>query len=138
MLHRRVLKDDNRGVAEPLNETANGRGLIVRGTHRLLLTEITSSDDNSKNSDEMSRDSAEGMEGKIAPNTDISQLLFYRPTVAIGVGSAALKLPRKSLISEKFVWDPFLNLITLQKVNETAILARFENRHQQGKKMICE
>ena len=43
MLHRRVLLDDWRGVAEPLNETQCGcsacacAGLIARGVHRVLL-----------------------------------------------------------------------------------------------------
>ena len=43
MLHRRLLLDDWRGVAEPLNETQCGcsacacAGLIARGVHRVLL-----------------------------------------------------------------------------------------------------
>ncbi|KAK9842267.1 hypothetical protein WJX81_003590 [Elliptochloris bilobata] len=43
MLHRRMLLDDWRGVAEPLNETQCGcsacdcDGLITRGVHRVLL-----------------------------------------------------------------------------------------------------
>jgi len=50
MVHRRLLKDDNRGVAEPLDETQfvgsyagpkggmhSGPGLIVRGTHYVTL-----------------------------------------------------------------------------------------------------
>jgi hypothetical protein len=43
MLHRRTLLDDQRGVAEALNETECGcrdcacAGLIARGVHRVLL-----------------------------------------------------------------------------------------------------
>lgn len=38
MVHRRLLHDDGYGVDEALNETAYGRGLVVRGTHYLILT----------------------------------------------------------------------------------------------------
>ena len=44
MVHRRVLKDDNLGVGEPLNETECGceacqcAGLTARGTHLLAAT----------------------------------------------------------------------------------------------------
>jgi len=52
MVHRRVLKDDNFGVSEPLNETEftnpygidnveggahRGRGLVIRGQHQVLV-----------------------------------------------------------------------------------------------------
>ena len=37
MVHRRLLHDDNEGVGEPLNETAFGTGLVVRGKHFLIL-----------------------------------------------------------------------------------------------------
>ncbi|XP_065339498.1 lysosomal alpha-mannosidase-like [Cloeon dipterum] len=37
MLHRRLLFDDDKGVAEPLNETAFGEGLVARGKQILLF-----------------------------------------------------------------------------------------------------
>ena len=37
MVHRRILHDDERGVKEPLNETAFGQGLVVRGRHILIV-----------------------------------------------------------------------------------------------------
>jgi lysosomal alpha-mannosidase len=43
MLHRRLLYDDKMGVKEPLNETAYGEGLVVRGRHLLIVEPPTSS-----------------------------------------------------------------------------------------------
>ena len=37
MVHRRLLYDDRLGAGEPLNETAYGLGLVVRGKHILIL-----------------------------------------------------------------------------------------------------
>lgn len=37
MVHRRLLHDDRFGVGEPLNETAFGVGLVVRGRQALIL-----------------------------------------------------------------------------------------------------
>jgi lysosomal alpha-mannosidase len=36
MVHRRLLNDDALGVGEPLNESAFGEGLVVRGKHFLV------------------------------------------------------------------------------------------------------
>ncbi|KAK0079162.1 hypothetical protein PV326_008900 [Microctonus aethiopoides] len=47
MLHRRLLNDDAFGVGEALNEKAFGKGLVVRGTHYLIasdLNDITSAE----------------------------------------------------------------------------------------------
>ena len=43
MLHRRLLHDDQFGVGEPLNETAFGQGLVVRGKHKIIIESPSSS-----------------------------------------------------------------------------------------------
>ena len=43
MVHRRTLYDDALGVGEPLNETAYGTGLVVRGKHLLIIESPESS-----------------------------------------------------------------------------------------------
>nr|AYV89059.1 saliva protein-5 [Tetranychus truncatus] len=44
MLHRRLLHDDSLGVDEALNEPGvDGRGLIIRGKHYVLISDIKSS-----------------------------------------------------------------------------------------------
>lgn len=43
MLHRRTLYDDSQGVGEPINETAYGQGLVIRGRHLLLFESPSSS-----------------------------------------------------------------------------------------------
>jgi lysosomal alpha-mannosidase len=43
MVHRRLLRDDSFGVDEPLDETAFQQGLVVRGSHYLILSDGPSS-----------------------------------------------------------------------------------------------
>lgn len=38
-VHRRLLHDDAFGVDEALNETAFGKGLVVRGTHYIVAND---------------------------------------------------------------------------------------------------
>lgn len=39
-MHRRLLYDDNKGVVEPLDETAFGEGLVIRGKHVVQFNHI--------------------------------------------------------------------------------------------------
>jgi lysosomal alpha-mannosidase len=43
MVHRRILTSDSSDVAEPLNETAYGQGLAVRGRHLLVIGSLNMS-----------------------------------------------------------------------------------------------
>lgn len=40
MLHRRLTIDDGNGIHEVLDAVAHGRGLVVRGTHNVALSEM--------------------------------------------------------------------------------------------------
>ena len=43
-LHRRIVVDDQRGVNEPLNEPGvDGKGLIIRGRHLVLIDNVENS-----------------------------------------------------------------------------------------------
>ena len=43
-LHRRTIVDDRRGVGEPLNEPGvNGKGLIIRGRHVVIVDNVENS-----------------------------------------------------------------------------------------------
>lgn len=113
MVHRRILKDDRRGVAEALNETANGRGLIARGKHWLFYSDSLS----------YNIHRALGMD------------LFYRPTLSFGpVGQ--LEIPQWSFLAENLNLNEFLNLVTVQKISNTELLVRLENtlRTEEGGK----
>jgi len=83
MVHRRLLCDDNRGVAEPLNETQSispydwidskgntqhdpyriGKGLVVRGKHYLFLTPPSSA---------------------AKTYRSLQDKIYYQPVVAVG------------------------------------------------------
>lgn len=68
-IHRRLIRDDFFGVGEVLNETAFGKGLIVRGKHYLVL--------NGKTASEQTREIAEARERSIQLRTLLPSSLFF-------------------------------------------------------------
>ncbi|CAH1101502.1 unnamed protein product [Psylliodes chrysocephalus] len=48
MVHRRLLKDDGKGVGESLNEVEFQRGIYVRGSHYLIVGKASGSNANGK------------------------------------------------------------------------------------------
>ncbi|XP_063677322.1 lysosomal alpha-mannosidase-like isoform X2 [Bolinopsis microptera] len=107
MVHRRILNDDHRGVGEPLNETANGRGLIVRGRHWLFYSDTIS----------------------YHMHRDVGLDLFYKPTVVIG-NEGGIEVPTWNFYKSATPASQYLNIVTLQKipsVNGTDLLVRLEN-----------
>ena len=103
MVHRRLQADDHRGVAEALNETADGRGLIARGKHWLFYSDIIS--------EHLHR--------------SLAQDLFYRPVLAIAVDDEPA-VPQWSFMGSKIA-DQFLNLVTVQAESQSSILVRLES-----------
>ncbi|KAL5264156.1 hypothetical protein ACHWQZ_G005288 [Mnemiopsis leidyi] len=108
MVHRRILKDDYRGVSEPLNETANGQGLIARGKHWLFYSDTLS----------------------YHMHRDIGLDMFYKPTVVIG-NEGELGVPSWNFFKGSTPASEYLNVVTLQKIpsaeNTTSLLVRLEN-----------
>jgi alpha-mannosidase len=76
MVHRRNLVDDRRGVHEPLNETMCGcvkcdcAGLVVRGAHWLVLSEVQQSESDSNSG--------------AVPRRQLQQLMNDPPVLAFG------------------------------------------------------
>lgn len=106
MLHRRLLHDDAFGVGEALNETVNGKGLVARGNHRLLLTKKHSA-----------------FERKKVIETDLSPIIF--------VSKSDLSLKNWLLLSNCFSWlkSPLpegIHLLTLEPWGDKLLL-RLEN-----------
>ncbi|KAI2807423.1 carbohydrate binding [Blomia tropicalis] len=114
MLHRRLLHDDAFGVDEALNETGpDGNGLVVRGSHYLLLNDIVSS---------------------TRLHRELSQQLYLKPILGF--------MPKfnnhKSATRYQTVvdWMPKLpenvHILTLEQWNSKQILIRLENFYQKN------
>ena len=117
MVHRRTLADDDRGVGEPINETVSGidayppfgnttrigEGLIIRGTHRVLV-ENNNDDCNEKHKTTTS-----------SQFTESSNI----PTCG-GIGGARLA---RSLMDESFA-EPLVFVGTVPSLIEIPFLAK--------------
>ncbi|XP_056266285.1 lysosomal alpha-mannosidase isoform X2 [Pseudoliparis swirei] len=110
MLHRRLLYDDVRGVAEPLNETSAlfPEGLVVRG--RLLL-------------------SLERPAGAADAHRPLGQQEVLQPTLTFTDGE-----PRPDTVLEfsglQAALPPAVHLLTLTQWDEDSVLLRLEHQFQ--------
>ncbi|XP_071747296.1 lysosomal alpha-mannosidase-like [Lepeophtheirus salmonis] len=102
MIHRRLLFDDAFGVNEALNETAFGKGLVVRGKHWLLF---------------------EKPESK-APSRFLSIKKYDDCIVSFSDSSKALFVPLPPLNHDELPQN--VHILTLERVSN-GILIRFEH-----------
>ena len=130
MLHRRILVDDNRGVAEALNETEGGmtgypdwqrrgRGLVMIGRHRVAL----------------GRPDTAARTWKPA-----MQEMFSTLTPFVGLGGAGAPGAAAARLGVAAAADPLaggalpaqLEVMTLQALSEGSVLLRLQHQYEPG------
>ncbi|EFX74192.1 hypothetical protein DAPPUDRAFT_324586 [Daphnia pulex] len=119
MVHRRCLYDDAFGVGEALNETAYGDGLVVRGTHFLILGDKT-------NSMKMARSLSHELYKQ-------PQISFIPTSLSFSEWSALYKTQQQSLSRTLPV---NVNLLTLETLNQGKYLMRLEHIYDVGEDSI--
>ncbi|KAI1716495.1 alpha mannosidase middle domain-containing protein [Ditylenchus destructor] len=110
MLHRRAYWDDDFGVNEPLDEPGeDGRGLVVRGTHWLLL-------------------------GPKSPaHRPLAFELFHHPIISFAqIGSIEAYIKKFLTTFSPLSADlpPHVNLLTLKQLKSNSLLLRLEHFYQ--------
>ncbi|KAF0293557.1 Lysosomal alpha-mannosidase [Amphibalanus amphitrite] len=116
MLHRRTVQDDGFGVGEPLNETAYGAGLVVRGRHWVLLS-----------------DPAEGAR----LHRDLAQRVFMAPQLSFSVAEDTtveewLSGPAPKQFTGLNALPVNVHLLTLETYKTGQLLIRLEHQYEAG------
>ncbi|XP_049884045.1 lysosomal alpha-mannosidase-like isoform X1 [Pectinophora gossypiella] len=111
MLHRRLLHDDAFGVGEALNETEYGKGMVVRGRHRIFLSKPDSK-------------SSHIEEKKLVLQFDLQPQVFISD-------AKDLSLNDWKKLKNSFAWanglQEGLHLLTLEPWFGSTLLLRLEN-----------
>ncbi|GAV03424.1 hypothetical protein RvY_13849-2 [Ramazzottius varieornatus] len=110
MVHRRLLVDDWLGVSEPLNEVGLGQGLVIRGTHRLILAKIDKS---------------------AARYRALSQASYWHPTIlftAVTTQESRLEaLKQSSYTGIADALPDNVNLLSIEQWKGSSLLVRLEH-----------
>ncbi|NXL71769.1 MA2B1 mannosidase, partial [Leptocoma aspasia] len=108
-VHRRLLRDDNRGLGEPLDEPGDdGRGLVVRGWHRVLLdTAATAADQ----------------------HRPLAQEMVTSPSVVLAAGPGP---DLRQFSGLRRALPPSLHLLSVEPRGAGAVLLRLEHLFERG------
>ena len=110
MVHRRTLYDDSQGVGEPMNETAYGQGLVIRGHHYLLFQSPKSS---------------------ALYHRPAAQDLYLSPTITFALSGLAFddysKNYRQTWSAINDVLPYNVHLLTIDQLNAKLFLVRLEH-----------
>ena len=120
MLHRRMLTIDQASLAEPLNETAFGKGLVVRGKHLLIIEKPSHS--------------------AIVHRTSAQQL-YMQPIYTFALTNLSYS---NYSTNYQQAWSAItdivpqnLHLLTLDQLSEKQYLVRIEHFFELGEDAMC-
>nr|QHC34068.1 lysosomal alpha-mannosidase [Platynereis dumerilii] len=117
MVHRRLLYDDSLGVGEPLNETgSDGKGLVIRGKHYLLLENLAEAN---------------------SSHRDFAEKLFMQPVTSFSANELTPAEYNKKFATS---WSGLktgtlpdnVHLLTLQGWRAKTILVRLEHFYEKN------